>query len=465
MTYNTYRLHHVRPRFKNDVEGVLLFMASEISALETNKKKIFDLKLNDVIRTYPGNYEKDKQTIANWRTEISALFGLFQYDGEYKKPSNLCKILATNRDLIQFFRYFLYYFQYPGGHLKPHETCKMIKKGIRFHPTQYFLQVLLAGKEITNENFGIAKAEATHIILNDLSVTRDKRTPKETANLIINNRKTNHQYSNSGDVVRYAGDILDYMELADLVELKSNYLYYPKMQYYDIFESYIKADIFFPEYEEFYNSNNLKSSDVREKQLKWFDFINSNLDDSLFKADISELITAQNVEEDRSLIQLSVEKIATKKSKGISIKTKEIGDIGEAIVLDYEKTRIANLNEKKLVHLIKKIPDHLGVGYDIKSFLGEGDDFNNIHIEVKTTISKGKLSNNSFHMTTNEWQAAESYQNLYFIYRLMISAERVRLFIIRNPIAKYKSNLINIVPTGGVSIKYTESSGQWSEIS
>ena len=62
-------------------------------------------------------------------------------------PSKLCEILAKKQDLIQFFRYFLYYFQYPGGHLKPQETCNMIKQGISFQPVKYLLQVMIEGKK------------------------------------------------------------------------------------------------------------------------------------------------------------------------------------------------------------------------------------------------------------------------------------------------------------------------------
>ena len=36
-----FRLHHVRPRFKNDVESVLLFMANEISKIPSLPKEDF----------------------------------------------------------------------------------------------------------------------------------------------------------------------------------------------------------------------------------------------------------------------------------------------------------------------------------------------------------------------------------------------------------------------------------------
>ena len=83
-----FRLHHPRPRFKNDVENVLVYMATNISYLGILPKKEFSQQLNDIIKQYAGNAEK---TINNWQTEISSLFGMmiekegFVYSGNRAK--------------------------------------------------------------------------------------------------------------------------------------------------------------------------------------------------------------------------------------------------------------------------------------------------------------------------------------------------------------------------------------------
>ena len=71
-----HRIHHIRPRFKNDVESVLFFIASSICRIGADETKSFNQKLNQSIRFYPGNMGRADKTINNWRTEISALFGL-----------------------------------------------------------------------------------------------------------------------------------------------------------------------------------------------------------------------------------------------------------------------------------------------------------------------------------------------------------------------------------------------------
>ena len=128
-----FRIHHIRPRFKNDVESVLIYVATEISKLSPMDKDEFMERVNQAIKRYPGNATKTKKTINNWRTEISSLFGLIEYDSVNNScfPSAMAVNLADNQDLVEFFKYFLYYFQYPGAHLKSYEILKLIQEGIK----------------------------------------------------------------------------------------------------------------------------------------------------------------------------------------------------------------------------------------------------------------------------------------------------------------------------------------------
>ena len=112
-----FRIHHVRPRFKGDIENVLIYMATEIAQIPAQSEKDFAEQLNNAIRRYPGNAIRKIKTINNWRTEISSLFGFYIEDKEINitKTGEVAKVLATQQDLIQFFKYFVFSFQYPGG--------------------------------------------------------------------------------------------------------------------------------------------------------------------------------------------------------------------------------------------------------------------------------------------------------------------------------------------------------------
>ena len=61
-----FRLHHVRPRFKNDMENVLLYMAHCCASLTTLSIDEYKKQLNSQILLYPGNAGKAIKTINNW---------------------------------------------------------------------------------------------------------------------------------------------------------------------------------------------------------------------------------------------------------------------------------------------------------------------------------------------------------------------------------------------------------------
>lgn len=461
------RLHHVRPRFKNDIESVLLYMATEISRIEPTNKDDFNNELNRVIKLYPGNASKTEKTINNWRTEISSLFGLIECEGDIVKPGQMAILLSENQDLIEFFRYFLFYFQYPGGHLKPQETAELIKKGIKFKPASYLIKVFFEGQKIAGDKkFGITKAEATHCIFNDLRVTRNARSPKETAEFILKNREAEIKYDQGGDITRYAGDIMDYMEFADLATLRPNYQYYLNNAHLETLQAFVNSVEYFQPYEKMYGKTKLVASDVAQTQDFWFTYVNKQLNSSIFEADVASIVGEMGekagMEEQSGFILELLKKIQKNTQREEKVKTKEIGDVGESMVIEHEKNRLTNLGRQDVLHMIQKIPEKFAVGYDITSFDGVND-LRRL-IEVKTSISRGKLSSTNFHMTPSEWSAANSHRSIYYIYRLMISSQAVSLFLIQDPVGRYKDDSLGMVIRDGADIKYSTNSGNWEKL-
>lgn len=244
------RIHHVRPRFKNAVEDVLIFYADTVSSIPCDEKEIFDYKLDDDLRQYPGNVTKTEKTIKNWRTEISALFGFIETDGTKSWPGRRAIELASHQDLIAFFKTFLYSFQYPGAHLKSEEVKKLIEKGVRFKPAQYILKILYWKYEQNDVEY-LTKAEVCHCILNDLRCVRDNEPPEFVWNRILTNRSNGVEYDWKGDVIRYAGDIVDYMELANLLKTYDFNKYYLKTNEMEIILRFINSDEYFTGYDEY----------------------------------------------------------------------------------------------------------------------------------------------------------------------------------------------------------------------
>lgn len=460
------RLHHIRPRFKNDVDGVILFVSCEISKLPKMPHVDFKESLNKVIKHYPGNSRVKEKTINNWRTEISSLFGLIESDAKDSWPSRMALMLDQKQDLISFFRYFLYYFQYPGGHLKPKETLSLLKEGINFKPAQHIINVLIEGGRLADNaaSFGISKEEATHCIFNDLRSTKGSRSPKDTAELIIKNRNEGVTYDSSGDIIRYAGDILDYMVLADLLDEKANAKFYLKKINTEILLAYAKSANSFKPYQKMMGVASITIQDVVETQIAWFNYVNNELKSEIFETNILDLISSDS-EPTKSLKGGHLQEVLKKLSSLVDTDkkpTRDIGNAGEAITIEHETRRLTNLGRTDVLHLIKKIPESFAIGYDIGSYEGVGA--LRRFIEVKTTISRRKVVTSSFHMTPSEWSSAETSGDKYFIYRLIINAGQIDMFIIRDPVRKYKDGIVKMVPRDGADIVYDENAGQWEKV-
>lgn len=97
-----------------------------------------------------------------------------------------------------------------------------------------------------------------------------------------------------------------------------------------------------------------------------------------------------------------------------SSRQKLIGDIGEELVIEFEKQRLINEGmghlAQQIEHSSKQIGD--GLGYDIKSFNADGT---YRYIEVKTTTQSSAAC---FYMSLNEWEFAKLHVSSYFIYRV-----------------------------------------------
>ncbi len=455
-----FRLHQIRPRFKNDIENVLLYISTKISNIKPKSISSFNQNLFNSIKLYTGNSIKSDKTIDNWRTEISSLFGFIEKNSvqNIAKAGNIAIKLSKEQDLVQFFKYFLFYFQYPAAHIKSHKLKDIIDSNIHFKPTQYFLKVFEAGEKITKKRFSLNKAEATHFIYNDLRVTRDNCSVSEVIDRIIANRNSNTMLDWSGDIIRYAGDILDYMLIADLL-VKHGNNYYINWGTREVITSFLQSDSYFNGYDKFYKKN-YNVSELKFVEDDWFRYVNNDLGGNLFKTDVLKYLGI----EENSYLKLLSDEIETFENKldYNNIKnTKEIGDFGESLIIGHENMRIKLGGRSDLLHIIKKIPTHFAVGYDIQSV---ELDAKKRYIEVKSTISSKSLNFYNFHLTPNEWATADTLTNRYFVYRLMISKHKQKLFIIQDPISQYKKDNLKMSPRYGADIIFSEKSGKWSEL-
>lgn len=460
-----FRLHHVRPRFKGDIENVLIYVAEEISRVGEMEVEEFVETVNAAIFRYPGNAHRKLKTINNWRTEISALFGFIEHTDGTDKPGRRAVELAESGDLVECFKTFLYNFQYPGAHIKPNRVLEQIEQGVHFKPAQYILKLLRYANRDGGNSVGITKFEICHCVFNDLRVTRDCEGVEKTWERISNNRNEKLTYDQTGDVIRYAGDIIDYMEIANLLKTYDSRTYYLNTLEEESIVKFCESNEWFDGYDAMISKRSGSIEEVKKCINGWFAYVNRDMQDTDFSTDILAYIA--NDEEELERLKENTSNVQTSSLTDFvqrdgelerriaayfdNLTTKDIGDIGENLVHGHECMRIKLGGREDLLHLIKRIPTQFAVGYDISSV--ELDERKR-YIEVKTTISSKPLHFNRIHLTKNEWNTASSTHDRYYVYRLMLSKNERKLFLLQDPVGLYKKDKINMIPSDGADITF-----------
>lgn len=471
-----FRIHHVRPRFKGDIENVLIYVAEEVARVGEKPTDEFVQAVNNALYQYPGNAHRELKTINNWRTEISALFGFIEHTDTTDKPGRRAVELANNQDLVESFKVFLYNFQYPGAHIKPKNVLEQIEAGVRFKPAQYILQLLRYANKDGGSSVGITKFEACHCIFNDLRVTRDNEGVEATWKRISDNRKNKMEYDQTGDVVRYAGDIIDYMEIANLLKTYDSRTYYLNTLEEETIIKFCESTEWFDEYDSMIANRAGDIETVKACVSGWFAYVNRDIQDTDFSTDILAFIANDEDElkelkksshadgrpDLREFLDREEALEARVESYMESFTTKDIGDIGEGLVHGHECMRVKLGGREDLIHLIKRIPTQFAVGYDISSV--ELDERKR-YIEVKTTISSKPLHFNRIHLTKNEWNTASSTHDRYYVYRLLLSKKERKLFLLQDPVGLYKADKIDMIPSDGADITFDPSKiGEFEEL-
>ena len=119
--------------------------------------------------------------------------------------------------------------------------------------------------------------------------------------------------------------------------------------------------------------------------------------------------------------------------------SKRVGRAGEEHVYNFEYKKLMDQGREDLAKQIVKQYENLSFfpGYDIKSFNEDGEE---IYIEVKSTVSKGK---DYFEISDNEVLAAKSLKDSYFIYQVTDALANPKISArVRNPMKYVEENKI-----------------------
>ena len=465
-----FRIHFVRPRFKSNIENVLLYMANECCRIPRCSCSEYNKRYFNAIKMFPGNIGMTRKTLDNWRTEIPALFGFYKENKktDITETTQMAVFLHENQDLTQFLRLFLYLFQFPGGHMKAVDVKDIIYNNIKFKPARILIQVLLAGNSILSEQdsskeMSISAEEATYCIFNDIRVTSGTVSANEIAQTILNNRKNKLKYYNpkdkkirsltgtprtKGDVTRYAKDILDYMEIANLL-IKTNGYYYLKGNEMVAIQNFRDDKTWFKGYDSLYGKKGIETVELTKIEQEWFEYVNNSMRPELFKTDVKAMFCQKNIVD--VVFDDRIKEVVASDDRTM----KDIGNLGEAMICGHEKMRLKINGYEDFVRLVQIVDSpSYHPGFDIDSYEADGTEAHR-YIEVKTTISKKKIQMFGFHMSPNEWRVAGTIKEHYCIYRLMLSEQDKILYILRNPVSLYKADQIEAEPRNGMEISFS----------
>lgn len=125
----------------------------------------------------------------------------------------------------------------------------------------------------------------------------------------------------------------------------------------------------------------------------------------------------------------SIEEVDIETFLKLQANAKEIGELGEKYVIEYEKRRFKREGREDLAEKVNQISlVNVGAGYDILSFEREGMER---FIEVKTTTS----DSSQFQLTANEYKVAKLKQKSYWIYFVRINQDTVpEVEILNHPV-------------------------------
>lgn len=451
-----YRLHHVRPRFKDNVEHVLVFMATKISGMKTQVKEEYDRQLNSMIKEFPGNSDKKEKTINNWRTEISSLFGLMYSEDGYSKSGLRAKELTDDQDLMKFFKIFLYNFEYPGAHLKDKEIVELCQKGIKFRPAPYILEILKNAERKGHRDIYLTAPEVVHCIFNDLRCTRDRCSTDQVWSRIRHNRDLQVSYNTQGDIIRYGKDILDYMVLAGLLVLDGSKYRLSPIERKSI-DFFIRSPRSFEGYDQYIGNAQTTIDDIRDIRVSWFEYVNEKISGFDFSTNVGAYIPV-NIDYQSDIIK-RIEDLGDHVEYSEQISTAEVGKNGESIIVSHERNKLRKNGFSDLAHLVNFIPTKLGVGYDIQSIECDKSELRK-YIEVKTTVSRSAINFDTFHITENEWRTARSVKDRFYIYRLQVFQNETKLMIINNLYKHVREERIKLIKRrNGYDVKIQRSIG------
>jgi len=443
-TPEQYFLRHAFPRGRmlTKIEDDLTIFVQFITSLSHNKKVDFESKFD---AQYSALLAVSEKTIKNHRTEMVSLFGLtIETEDGFIEASTRASLLVDTQNFQLFFKTFCNRFQFPNAINKPQETIKQLEQNVKFKPAPFILQILKEADAKYGNGFKVAGSEISNLMFNDLRVTRGEVTPTQLLDTIVSLREQKEQFNGDSNHSQHGREFLGYMFLAGLLdsddERRTFFLNRKELHAIDYI---ISSDHFFEIPKKYATDAKVR----KNVQLEW----------DIWYGDVSQIeakklaSSEETIEELEEKTETTSSPLSIEGSSDVSTPAgfhkRQIGDIGEKVAYKYEVEQVQKIRPDKL-GVVKIVSNDTSLGYDIQSVQLEDVNKKKL-IEVKTTIRTFMPESEImtfFPMSANEWETAKNYGDIYFIYRVFITRESAKIFVIQNPVEHEKAKNIIIEP-------------------
>jgi uncharacterized protein YxeA len=446
-----YRCTIIRGKSKKEMDDLLPAYAKVIDEVCPCSVENFDSSFNNAFKRFLPESQRIKKTLDNHRTEIAGkLFGMYyeSEDGIIYESQRTQKYLEDN-DQPAFFKDVCYKMQFPNGMDSVQKLGDKIANKICIRPNAYVLRLLQIAST-AHEPLNIK--DIGYYVLNSLDVLQGKADPYEVLEEIVKDHKKGIQreivaYDNKGQkkaasfTMQHIREQLNYLELANLIRINDDKVVSLNLRENRTIEVFANDFDKSPAFDIY--SFDLSSVESRKEfYIEWIYYF------SMLSDKAGEFETSVE-----SLLPEPKEKDKSEKNTTTKINLTKFGDIGEELVYEYEKKRVAAYNPR-LVNKVIPFGKTKGVGFDVQSIVAEEGDKAEFckYIEVKSTkrFTSPDLNDNlwldTLNITRNEWVAAMQHGEYYSIYRLYFSKDGVVMFMLNDIAKKKESNTISVTP-------------------
>jgi len=446
-----YRCTIIRGKAQTELDNLLPTYCQIISRICPQASDTFAEAFNRLL--FNKVHNPTEKTLDNHRTEIAGkLFGLWYLKDGIVYSSQLTNHYLENLDNPSLFKNIVIKFQFPNGMDKIQTIKERMSNHIRFRPAPFFLGALQYAENTKNTN--LSEKEIGYYILNNLDVLQGKVHYSEVVDRIIRDRengifrRVEVPNKASSYATQHIRELINLFELANLVRIsRANGT--DKLVSLNLSETELISKIISLYSEGIDIDPYTYDMNTREGIAKfysdWIQYYTSLVDDSFtLNTKISSLY-----DNDTSPIQIDnlyeIDRLLIGSQDALAI-----GDEGEKIALEYEKQRVRRFSSR-LTNKVIYFGKQRGLGYDISSIFAEGSNPEHaIYIEVKTTkrvTAPPDIFQDQFNMTRNEWIAAEQHINNYYVYRIYLYNNGVKIFKMASPFKLRESGQIFAEPT------------------